>query len=75
MNLESNLLTSLLLNSCCCWIRRTNLCVVRLKEVTAELEAKEAAEANAKAEETDSDDDVQIIASSFDAEVAAKNQR
>lgn len=51
------------------------LCVVRLKEVTAELEAKEAAEANAKAEETDSDDDVQIIASSFDAEVAAKNQR
>uniref|UniRef100_A0A8W8N2F8 Histone-lysine N-methyltransferase SETDB1 n=1 Tax=Magallana gigas TaxID=29159 RepID=A0A8W8N2F8_MAGGI len=46
-----------------------------LKEVTAELEAKEAAEANAKAEETDSDDDVQIIASSFDAEVAAKNQR
>ncbi|XP_065939593.1 histone-lysine N-methyltransferase SETDB1-B isoform X8 [Magallana gigas] len=48
---------------------------LRLKEVTAELEAKEAAEANAKAEETDSDDDVQIIASSFDAEVAAKNQR
>lgn len=46
-----------------------------LKELTAELEAKEAAEANAKAEETDSDDDVQIIASSFDAEVAAKNQR
>ncbi|XP_052688916.1 histone-lysine N-methyltransferase SETDB1-B-like isoform X2 [Crassostrea angulata] len=46
-----------------------------LKEVTAELEAKEAAEANAKAEETDSDDDVQIIASSFDAEIAAKNQR
>lgn len=73
MNLESNLLTSLLLNYC--WIRRRNLCVVRLKEVTAELEAKEAAEANAKAEETDSDDDVQIIASSFDAEVAAKNQR
>lgn len=46
-----------------------------LRELTAELEAKEAAEANAKAEETDSDDDVQIIASSFDAEVAAKNQR
>jgi hypothetical protein len=47
----------------------------RLKEVAAELEAREAAEANAKNEETDSDDDVQFIASSFDPEVAAKNQR
>ncbi|XP_055997005.1 histone-lysine N-methyltransferase SETDB1-like isoform X3 [Ostrea edulis] len=48
---------------------------VRLKEVAAEMEAREAAEANAKNEETDSDDDVQFIASSFDPEVAAKNKR
>ncbi|XP_078334332.1 histone-lysine N-methyltransferase SETDB1-B-like isoform X2 [Crassostrea virginica] len=49
---------------------------LRLKEVAAELEAKEAAEANAKNEETESDDDdVQIISSTFDEEVASKNNQ
>lgn len=54
----------------------SNVVVCRLKEVAAELEAKEAAEANAKNEETESDDDdVQIISSTFDEEVASKNNQ
>lgn len=44
------------------------------KEAAAELAAKDAAEANAKNEETDSDDDVQFISTSFDPDVAAKNK-
>lgn len=35
-----------------------NLCVVRLKEVIVELEAKEVVEVNVKVEEIDFDDDV-----------------
>lgn len=54
----------------------SDVVVCRLKEVAAELEAKEAAEANAKNEETESDDDdVQIISSTFDEEVASKNNQ
>lgn len=47
---------------------------VRKREAEAEVDAKDAAEANAKNEETDSDDDVQFISSSFDPDVAAKHK-
>ena len=48
--------------------------LIRLREAALEEEARDAAEANAKNEETDSDDDVQFISTSFDPEIAAKNR-
>ena len=48
--------------------------IFRLREAEAESDARDAAEANAKNEETDSDDDVQFVSTSFDPDVAAKNK-
>ena len=45
-----------------------------MREAAAEIDAREAAEANARVNLDDSDDDVQIVAASFDPKVAEKHK-